>query len=116
MTSDLATSPLIDPNAWYERSLDAVRRVANMSDEARALKAAATDAVNDGRSAARQAFKMAQRRMRDATDLVDDVGYRIKRNPFEAVGIALGTGVAVGIALGALGTWAARARCASQTA
>lgn len=81
-----------------DRILDAGRRVAHGSHQARLLKSVGADAIESGVYAARRAVKTATR---DLVDACDDTAYRIKREPLKSVGVAFGAGVCLGIAAGA---------------
>jgi ElaB/YqjD/DUF883 family membrane-anchored ribosome-binding protein len=58
----------------------------------------ATDAVEEGVRAAKRAFKTAKRGLETAADLRDEAAYRVKREPFKAIGLAFGTGLLLGVA------------------
>jgi len=83
-----------------DKAIDAVRQVAHASHEARVLKASAADAVEDGVYAAKRAVKAARRWTQNTADLRDQAAYRIKRDPFKFVGLALGVGIQLGLILG----------------
>ena len=89
-----------------ERVVDTARKVARMSQDARTLKVAAADAVEDGMYKARRAAKTAKRGFYDTRD---EAVYRIKQEPLKAVGVAFGAGLLVGVASGAVAWFAARA-------
>lgn len=72
------------------RVVDAVRQVAHVAHEAKAFTSLASDAVEDGVHAAKRAVT---RGARTLEDLRDTAGYRIKRAPFAALGLAFGAGV-----------------------
>lgn len=78
-----------------ERVVDAARRVAHVSHEARMLKSVAADAAEAGVYKARRAVRIARRDMADAHDAAV---YRIKREPLKAVGAAFGAGALAGAA------------------
>ena len=86
-----------------ERAVDAARQMAHVSHEARLLKSLAADAVEDGVHAAKHAIKSVQRRVEGLGDLRDEAAYRVKRQPFKAVGIAVGVGLVLGVAVGWIG-------------
>ena len=86
-----------------ERAVDAVRQVAHISHEARLFKSLAADAVEDGVHAAKRAIKSVQRRVEELGDLKDEAAYRVKRQPFKALGIAVGVGLVLGVAVGWIG-------------
>jgi len=86
-----------------ERAVDAARQVAHVSHEARLLKSLAADAVEDGVHAAKRAIKSVQHRVEELGDLKDEAAYRVKRQPFKAVGIAVGVGLVLGVAVGWIG-------------
>ena len=86
-----------------ERAVDAARQVAHISHEAQLLKSLAADAVEDGVHAAKRAIKSVQRRVEELGDLKDEAAHRVKRQPFKAVGIAVGVGFVLGVAVGWIG-------------
>ena len=70
----------------------------------------ATDAVEEAVRTARRAFKTAKRGLQNAADLRDEAAYRVKREPFKAVGLAFGAGLLMGVAAGWVGS-----RCTTPT-
>jgi len=72
--------------------VDAARRVAHVSHEARLIKSLATDAVEDAVHATNRAIKTAKRRVQDLADRRHEVAHRIRQEPFKAIGIAFGAG------------------------
>jgi ElaB/YqjD/DUF883 family membrane-anchored ribosome-binding protein len=99
-------------HAVRDKAVDAVRHVAHASHEARLLKTIAADAVDDGVYAAKRVIKTARRWTRTIADLRDEAAFRIKREPFKFVGLALGMGIQLGLILG----WVSRraTRCTSH--
>lgn len=91
--SNVETEPSI-----RERAIDAARQVAHVSHEAQLLKSLAADAVEDGVHAAKRAIKSVKRRVEELVDLKDETAYRVKRQPFKALGIAVGVGFVFGLA------------------
>jgi ElaB/YqjD/DUF883 family membrane-anchored ribosome-binding protein len=92
-----------------ERAVDAARQAAHFSHEAQFLKSLAADAVEDGAHAAKRAIKSVQRRVEKLGDLKDEAAYRVKRQPFKAVGIAAGVGLMLGVIVGWVGARSAKA-------
>jgi ElaB/YqjD/DUF883 family membrane-anchored ribosome-binding protein len=88
--------------------VDAVRHAAHASHEARLLKTIAADAVENGVYATKRAIKVARRWTHSASDVRDEAAYRVKREPFKFVGLALGVGIQLGLILGWVGRKAAR--------
>ena len=86
-----------------ERAVDAARQVAHVSHEAQLLKSLAADAVEDGVHAAKRTIKSVQRRVEGLGDVKDEAAYRVKRQPFKALGIAVGVGLVLGVAVGWIG-------------
>ena len=86
-----------------ERAIDAARQVAHVSHETQLFKSLAADAVEDGVHAARRAIKSAQRRVEKLSDLKDEAAYRVKHQPFKAVGVAVGVGFVFGLAVAGVG-------------
>jgi ElaB/YqjD/DUF883 family membrane-anchored ribosome-binding protein len=68
---------------------------AEASEDARALAARAGEAVEEGVHAAKRTFRTAQRR---AEDVANDATTCIRKQPFTAVTVALGAGLALGAA------------------
>jgi ElaB/YqjD/DUF883 family membrane-anchored ribosome-binding protein len=67
--------------------------------EAKRVKEAVVEAVDNGIVAAKRAVKQGRRA---AEDLVDDAEYRIKQRPFSALGVTFGIGMGLGAAIGVL--------------
>ena len=87
-----------------DRAADAARQVAHVSHEAQLLKSLAADAVEDGVHAAKRTIKSVQRRVVEGLgDVKDEAAYRVKRQPFKALGIAVGVGLVLGVAVGWIG-------------
>ncbi len=84
-----------------ERAVDAIRQATHVAHDARVLKTAVSDAVEDGVHAARRAVT---RGIHNAEDLRDAATTRMRRDPFKMAGLIFGAGVVVGI----VGTWLAR--------
>lgn len=89
-----------------DRLTDARRHAMHMSHDARLLKSAASDAIEEGVHAARRAVR---RRVRQMEDFRDEAIRRVRRQPFPAMGAALGVGLVAGVMLGlALGRFGRR--------
>ena len=86
-----------------ERAIDAVRQAGNVCHDARRLKLRAADAVEDGVHAATRAITSVQRRVEALDDLKDEAAYRVKRQPFAALGLAVGVGLVCGVVVAWLG-------------
>lgn len=84
-------------------AIDAARHAAHISHEARLIKSLATDAIDDGVHAVKRARKSVDRRLEDLGDLKDETAYRVKQQPFKAIGLAAGVGLVLGIAVGWFG-------------
>ena len=97
MGTSEATVAVAEPNL-RERVVDAGRRVAKAANDARLLKSVASDALEDGLYTARRAVKTTAR---DLADVRDEVSYRIKKAPMQAVAVAFGAGLCVALAAGA---------------
>jgi ElaB/YqjD/DUF883 family membrane-anchored ribosome-binding protein len=89
----MTTTNTVEPSTAAE----VVHTAKHVAHEARLLKELATDAVGDGVYAARRAAKVATRNLVDARD---DVVYRIKKQPLQAVAIALAVGAGLGMLCG----------------
>ena len=85
--------------------LQKVPAVDDVMDQVTKMKSMITEAVDDGMRSAMRAIKQGRRVAEDAVDdakqAIDDAKRAVKRNPFQAVGVAL----AAGIAIGALAVW-----------
>ena len=97
-TSNVETEPSI-----RERAIDAARQVAHVSHQVQLLKSLAADTVEDGVHAAKRAIKSVQRRVEELGDLKDEAAYRVKRQPFKALGMAVGVGLVFGLAVAWVG-------------
>jgi ElaB/YqjD/DUF883 family membrane-anchored ribosome-binding protein len=98
MAPSLAEVPPAERSAAVGQfAADAVRAAAHLSHDARLLKSIAADAVEDGVHAAKRTYKIAVRRFEDVSD---QAATRIRRQPFKALGVALGAGLLVGAAGG----------------
>ena len=83
-----------------DRVVDACRQAAHRSHEARLLKSLAVDAVEDGVHATKRAITSLKRSIEELADFKDEAVHRVKRQPLRAVGIALGVGLVLGLAVG----------------
>lgn len=77
-----------------DKGLDALRQVSHLSKEARLLKSAAADAIEDGVHTVRRTAKTLRQ---DALDLRNELTYRVKRQPMTAVAIAFAAGTLAGV-------------------
>ena len=75
-----------------DRVVDACRQAAHRSHEARLAKSLATDAVENGK-----------RGVEELAELKGEAVHRVRRQPLGAVGIALGVGLVLGVAVGWIG-------------
>jgi ElaB/YqjD/DUF883 family membrane-anchored ribosome-binding protein len=104
MTSaTIETSEEASKASVRDRVVDACRQTAHLSREARLVKSVATDAVEDGVHAAKRAITSVKRGVEGLADLKDEAVHRVKRQPLRAVGIPLGVGLVVGLAVGWIG-------------
>src|SRR5436190_23151282 len=83
-----------------ERLTEAARRVAQISQETKRLTSRAADAIEDGVHTTRRAIKSVQRRVEKLGDLKDEAAYRVKRQPWLAIGMGVGIGLGCGVAVG----------------
>lgn len=97
MTPSAADTLASEHTTVRDRAVDAVRQASHVAHEARLLKMLASDALEDGVHAAKRAMTHG---MHDLDDLRDSAAYRIKRAPLMTVGLALGAGILLGVALG----------------
>jgi ElaB/YqjD/DUF883 family membrane-anchored ribosome-binding protein len=104
MTSVTMDAPKVETEpSIRERVVEAAHQVVHLSHEARLLKSLVADAVEDGVHAAKRAIKSVERRVEELGDLKDEAAYRVKRQPFKAIGIAVGVGLVLGVAVGWIG-------------
>jgi ElaB/YqjD/DUF883 family membrane-anchored ribosome-binding protein len=101
------TTATVEPRAMDreltigDRLADALASATHLSHEAHLVKSMATDAVEDATRAAKRTVK---RRLEDVADFKDEIIHRVKRQPVEAITVAVGVGALIGIAVG----WMAR--------
>lgn len=93
MTTALMNETEQHSNSVRPQVVDAARRVAHLSHEARLIKSLTADAVDDAVHATNQAIKTAKRRIQDLADRRYEVAHRIRQEPFKAIGIAFGAGL-----------------------
>ena len=74
-----------------------------LEEKARLIKSLAADAVDDGVHAARRAIKSVRRGVEDLGDLKDEAVHRVKRQPLQALSVAVGIGLVLGLAIGWIG-------------
>ena len=86
-----------------DRVVDACRQSAHLSHEARLLKSLAVDAVEDGVYATKRAMTSLKRSVEELADFKDEAVHRVKRQPLRTMGIALGSGLVLGLAAGWIG-------------
>jgi ElaB/YqjD/DUF883 family membrane-anchored ribosome-binding protein len=112
MTSATIDAPKVETEpSIRERAVDAARQVAHVSHEGQLLKSLAADAVEDGVHAAKRTIKSVQRRVVEGlSDVKNEATYRVKRQPFKALGIAVGVGLVVGLAVAWVGGRLVRAK------
>jgi ElaB/YqjD/DUF883 family membrane-anchored ribosome-binding protein len=83
-----------------DRVTDGVRHAAHFSHQVRLMKSMARDAGEEGVYAAKRVVRRAQRSVERLHDLKDEAAYRVKREPFKAVGVAAGAGLLIGVVAG----------------
>ena len=83
-----------------ERVMRAAAHVSDLGQQAARMRAAAGDAVSeaieDGKVAARRAVKRGYNR---AEDLIDEAAYRVKRSPLQSVALGFCAGFLIGAVL-----------------
>ena len=105
-TTELAQEPTIGA-----RIADAVRHAAHFSHEARLVTSMARDAGEEGVHAAKRAIRRVRRRGVEALeDFSEEAAHYVKRRPFRAVGIGVGTGLLMGAVVGWIGVRLAQQR------
>jgi len=97
------TQDTVQPPTVKDRIVDAARRVAHVSHEVRLAKSVARDTIEDGVYAAKRALKRVQRGVETLEDVKDETVRYVKRQPFTALGIAVGVGLVVGACAGWFG-------------
>jgi ElaB/YqjD/DUF883 family membrane-anchored ribosome-binding protein len=100
MKTSLADTAADECTQVSDRAVDAVRQAVNVAREAHLLKMIASNAVEDGVSAAKRAITHGAHNLED---LRESAAHRIKKTPLIAVGLALGAGILFGMALGRIG-------------
>ena len=75
------------------------------------FRSMAEEAIEDGLHATKRAMKAARRQVEAVEDFKEEAINRIRREPFKAVGMAVGAGVLIGMAVGFVGGWFGKARC-----
>lgn len=103
MTSTTDTSEEASKTSVGDHVADACRHAAHLSHEGRLLKSVATDAIEDGAHAVKRAITSAKRRVEQLSDLKDETLHRVKRQPLRALGLALGSGLVIGLMVGWIG-------------
>jgi len=97
------TIEIVPKPSAADRVADAVRQATHLSRKTHLVRSMARDASEEGIHAAKRALRRVQRRIEALEDLKDEGAHYVKRQPFKAVGLALG----VGIQLGMLIAWLA---------
>lgn len=87
-----------------DRVADACCHTANLTDEVRAIKSMAEEAIETGKKAADRALREARRRVGELGEFRDGAVDGMKRRPLRTAGAAFGAGVGLGLAL----WWVAR--------
>jgi ElaB/YqjD/DUF883 family membrane-anchored ribosome-binding protein len=82
-----------------DRGADACCNTAKLTDEVRAIKSMAEEAIETGKQAADRALREARRRVDEFADLRDGAVEGMKRSPFRTAGVAFSAGVGLGLAL-----------------
>jgi ElaB/YqjD/DUF883 family membrane-anchored ribosome-binding protein len=96
--SEMETGPSV-----RDRVIDVTRHAAHVSHEAQLLKSLAADAVEDGTHAVKRAMKSVKRGVERLEDLKDEAAHQVKRQPLKAIGLAIGAGLILGMAVGWIG-------------
>ena len=88
------------------RIVDATTCATHLAHEAQFVKSLIQDSVDDRIYAAKRALKLARRRVDQIGDYKDGVVRYVKRRPLVSTGIALASGLVVGVACGwVIGLW-----------
>jgi ElaB/YqjD/DUF883 family membrane-anchored ribosome-binding protein len=86
-----------------DQAIDARRQAAHRAHEAQLLESLSADAVDDGVEAARRAIRSIRRDVEKLADLKDEAVHRVRWQPLKAVGVAVGVGLVLGLAIGWIG-------------
>ena len=82
-----------------DRVVDAAKRAAHLTHEAGMAKSIIQDAVEDKIYAAKRALKLARRRVEQFQDYKEDAVRYVRRRPFTSMGIALASGLMIGVCI-----------------
>lgn len=82
----------------------------DVAQEARELRSRGADAIEESVHAAKRAVKVARQSVEELGEMRDETARYIKREPFKAVGLAMGAGILFGLAASLIGRAAVRAR------
>ena len=97
MTTPSLESPTTDRATLRDKAADLLNRAAHVSHEARLFQTVVAGAVEEGVYAAKRTMKKARQQALAARD---EMAFRVKREPFKALAVALGVGAALGLAFG----------------
>lgn len=96
MATATIESPRTEPTL-RDRAAEAVRQVTDATRDVRHLKTLTAEALEDGLRAAKRTLT---RKVRDLEDLRDSAAGRVRKAPLTSVGIAVGAGILLGVAIG----------------
>lgn len=85
------------PQLAMDKPTQVGERLEEMAQNASRFKSSLSDAVEDNLHRARRA---ARRTRYGAEDLIENAAHKVKRHPFDALGIAAGAGLAIGFLVG----------------
>ena len=88
-----------EDDGLLKRSVQAGVAAIEVARRASRFKETMLEDLDDAKEEAR---RLAKRGRRAAEDFADDLTYQIKKKPIESIGIALGVGALLGLALGAV--------------
>lgn len=83
-----------------ERASELWQRAAKMTEDVGAMRAAVTDAIDEGKEVAAKSVEEVRRRARDLKDMPDKLAHRVSDHPFGAIGMAIGAGLVAGALVG----------------
>ena len=97
MNRNVQTAEPETKNGLVKKGIHVAENIARATYQVEKLKTRASHAVEDGTEVAK---RMIKRGRYAAEDLRDETAHRIKRDPFRAVLITFGVGIAVGSLVG----------------
>jgi ElaB/YqjD/DUF883 family membrane-anchored ribosome-binding protein len=100
MSVDTVEAPERERPSVTDRIVDAARRAAHLSHEARLVKSVAEDAIENSMHTAKRSIKSVRRGIEKLEDLRDEGIHYVKRQPLKTVAVSVGAGLIVGLMAG----------------